>query len=774
MALSGSSSYAIIGNGIAGITAAEILRTEDTAADIVIITDDPFPPYYRPALKDYLAGRVREDKLWARPTNFYQDRAIRIITDRVLGVQVGQHRLELQSGRQLDYQKLLLAQGARASRLHCPGLDLKGVMTLRTVADYQQMKDLLNNIRRIVVTGSGTLALETIETLRHRGYQVTHLIRHSTLWSEVLDATASDLVLQQERRDGVDVRLQEEIQEIIGKNGQVSGVRTTNGVQIPCELIVVAIGIDPIIDFVKKSGIPCGRGLKVDEKMRTAAPDIYAAGDVLETSDAMTGRTRVIGQWYPAIQQARAAAYAMLGLLDTKRLFRSSTFYNATFLYGLDFAATGITTLSKQSQDYQELVADPQPLSYHKVILKNGIPVGALALGQRAGVLAYKRAIDYKVDLTPVATRLFAADFDLDNWLDKQAVPQPILGVSREQAVPTGVFVISAVKQNTPRTSMQARLVPDKEGEPYAVVLSQAQPTLIGRQLDVSLHINDGSVSRRHAEISYGDGNYIVQDLGSANGTFLNGTRLVKGQKQTLKTADQLRFGNVGYTFQLKEVVVTLPEPAQPAVAKVSASQAAATRFFDVTKLKQDTATRHPRLNEQGELLLPEATQALATATVATFRASPALIVIKGGKPEVFYLRVAGGTSTRGKQQLKIGRDPHNDVMLNDVSVSRFHAELSPGPDGFYIRDLKSSNGIIVNQVKVTNLYRLDHEDRLIIGSFICYFMQPQRIEHRETVSTPSVAKACSTCGTIPGNPTARFCSRCGAPLKAAVAEVKR
>src|SRR5205085_4944415 len=202
--------------------------------------------------------------------------------------------------------------------------------------------------------------------------------RRRTLWSEVLDATASDLVLQQEKRDGVDVHLEEEIAEITGKQGQVTGVVTTQGAHIPCEMVIIAIGVEPIIDFIKSSGIPCGRGVKVDGAMHTSAPDIYAAGDVLETTDSLTGRTRVIGQWYPAVQQARAAAYSMLDLLDTKH--HPGTFYNATFLYGLDFASVGLTNIPKGGQGYQEIIADPEPRTYRKVLLKDGVPVGMLSL----------------------------------------------------------------------------------------------------------------------------------------------------------------------------------------------------------------------------------------------------------------------------------------------------------------------------------------------------------------------------------------------------------
>jgi len=262
-------SFLIVGNGIAGVTAAEILRDEDAAADISVVADDPFPVYYRPALKDYLGGKLREDKLWARPISFYQDRQIRFLNDRVVGLEAGSHRVLLRSGQVLNYSRLLLAHGARASTLTCPGLDLLGVTTLRTVADYQRVLSHLNNVRRVVITGSGTLALESTETLRHRGFQVTHLLRRRSLWSDVLDPTASDLVLQQEKRDGVDVRYEQEIAEIVGQHGSVKGIITTTGVNIPCEAVLLGIGIEPNIDFVKSASVACGRGVKVDGGMRT-------------------------------------------------------------------------------------------------------------------------------------------------------------------------------------------------------------------------------------------------------------------------------------------------------------------------------------------------------------------------------------------------------------------------------------------------------------------------------------------------------------------------
>ncbi len=787
-------SYLIIGNGIAGATAAEILRAEDSAADITVIADDPFPVYYRPALKDYLAGRVREDKLWARPSSFYQDQRIRFLSERVVGIQVGQHSVQLQSGRQVGYSRLLLANGARPSTLKCPGLDLAGVTTLRTVADYQVVQNRLGSVRRVVVTGSGTLALETIETLRHRGFQVVHLLRRRTLWSEVLDATSSDLVLQQERRDGVEARVEEEIAEVIGTNGQVTGVVTTSRARISCDMVIIAIGIDPIIDFVKKSGIPCGRGVQVDSAMRTSAPDVYAAGDILETTDTLTKRTRVLGQWYPAIQQARAAAYSMLDLLDTRHPFRSSTFYNATFLYGLDFASVGQTSIPPDGQGYQEIVADPQPRIYRKVLLKDGVPVGMLALGDRKGALAFKRAIDHGVNLMPVASRLFADShdksgsyFNLSEWLDKQGVPPPILSVSREGAVAASRATASMVGAELASALGEAFLVPvgqaDDTPRLTEMQLSQTRVMTIGRQAGVYLLIDEGSVSRRHAEVAprFIEGNsfgqYVLRDLGSSYGTFVNDQRLEPGSIAILKQGDRIRFGNkVTYTFQVHFV-------AQQA-RRLTTLHELATGFYDPTAAGQAAPPLgQPVLNADGSLQLPGATSAVPAAVVATLKESPALIMIptinRGttGKPEVFHLK-------QGKR-LTLGRDKNNDIILADVAASRLHAEVLHGLDGVYIRDLGSSNGVMVNRTKIDNPYRLAHGDGIAIGSIMLYFIHvaprfivgaldevPGRGHYLSPRQGPppllgeaAQSYICRNCGTA-NTRIARFCASCGAPLE--------
>ena len=705
-------SYIIIGNGITGVTAAEILRAEDAACAITIIADDPLPAYYRPALKDYLGGSLPEEKLWARPVTFYADSHIRFIPARVTGIQAQQHFVQLHNGKRIHYTKLLLANGARPRSLNCPGLNLAGVYTLRSATDYQEILRRLEQVNRVVVVGSGTLALESAETLQHRGFAVTHLLRGQTLWSEVLDAVASDMVLHEERRDGIDVRTGEEVAQILEKNGQVSGVVTTSGERIPCEMVLIGIGIEPLLDFIRASGIACGRGVKVDNGLRTSAPDVYAAGDVIETTDAFTGRTRVLGQWFPAIQQAQIAAYNMLGALKSDHPFypgstheaRSAymNYYNATFLYGLEFASIGLTT-RPSSPGYTEIVAVPQPRNYRKALLKEGIIVGALLLGDRKQGMAFKRAIDHRVNLAPIANRLFASDFNLETWLDEQRVPEAVLNITKE-GLPRGYTSGKHATIDTLALSSEeyARAYKGGDADAYFVPLphpkvqvqaadlrlnmpGRARVISIGRQEGLTLLLAHSSVSRLHAEITCADGEYLLSDKGSSNGTFVNARPLAPDSPYTLRHHDRVRFGDVQFRFELRPRTGSTAS-AGPSFAHVEGSELHA----NVSRI----------LPEQVLRSLPDT----PTLVLVGQQATPQVIPLETGR------------------RYTLGRDAQNDIVLDDAATSRQHAEIFSAPDGFYARDTNSRYGVFVNNIKVTNAHHLSHGDRVVIGNVLVYF----------------------------------------------------
>jgi pSer/pThr/pTyr-binding forkhead associated (FHA) protein len=306
--------------------------------------------------------------------------------------------------------------------------------------------------------------------------------------------------------------------------------------------------------------------------------------------------------------------------------------------------------------------------------------------------------------------------------------------------------------------------------------LSQTQVMTVGRQTGVYLLIDHGSISRRHAEISYANGQYLVRDLGSTNGTFVNDVRLQPGSVQALKPNDVVRFGTtVKFTFTMR--MVSDEESIKTARSvKGGVSMAGITLHGLETGIFDPLAAPLPQgqpvLNADGSLLLPGTASPIPASVVATFNTAPTLIIVAGGEknrpPDVFLLK-------RGKH-ITLGRDKSNAIPLADIVTSRKHAEVFRGPDGFYIRDLRSSNGVIVNQTKIDNPYLLSHGDRIVIGSSHIYYIDLQANEARTALEVQEVTPPakpvgapglvfCTKCG-LANMPTARFCAGCSAPLR--------
>ncbi|HEV2661207.1 MAG TPA: FHA domain-containing protein, partial [Ktedonobacteraceae bacterium] len=485
----------------------------------------------------------------------------------------------------------------------------------------------------------------------------------------------------------------------------------------------------------------------------------------------------------------------------------SGTFYNATFLYGLDFASVGLTI---NVPGLQEIVAEPKPRTYRKVLLKDGVPVGMLALGDRRQALAFKRAIDHRVNLQPVASVLLADSFNLDDWLNRQGVPPPLLGVARQGDATIKQVAYAgtqpAAMAISPHLTEALLLATDRtEGIPAETRLSTTQVTTVGRQQGVQLLIDEATVSRRHAEISYANGQFILRDLGSSNGTFVNNARLQPASAYMLKPDDIVRFGKV---VNLKFVARAISGQAKN---MRGVSMAGIPDQQDAPGERADPRGQ-PLLRPDGSLLLPGATTPLSAAVVASFKQAAALVVLavgnmgeSKGPPQVFRLQ-------EGKR-LIVGRDQGMDIELADPVVSRRHAEISTGPDGFYIRDLGSSNGVTVNQARIDNPYRLSHGDRVSMGGCMLYFVDlrtsPERQRTEPVREQPRIAElvsatakhpaierdageqiarqervpvasgvhgrqdgsaslpqlvVCSKCGGV-NTRSARFCASCSAPL---------
>ncbi|HEU0299108.1 MAG TPA: FAD-dependent oxidoreductase, partial [Longimicrobium sp.] len=305
--------YAVAGTGIAGLSACEAIRERDPAAAITLVGEEPHPFYSRPGLAYLLTGSVPETRLYVRSPGEVAALGIDRIHARAASLHPAEHRLTLQDGRTIGYDRLLLATGAVSIPPEFPGGELDGVMQLDGL---DQARAMLRRARRrgsAVVVGGGSTALEIVEGLHAQGMHVHYFLRGDRYWSKVLDPVESAIVEERLEMEGVRIHRRTEVARAVGENGRLAAVETAAGERLPCEVLAVAVGIRPRLELAKEAGIAVDRGVTVDELLETSAADVFAAGDVAQVLDPATGRAELDALWNSALRMGRAAGAGMAG-----------------------------------------------------------------------------------------------------------------------------------------------------------------------------------------------------------------------------------------------------------------------------------------------------------------------------------------------------------------------------------------------------------------------------------------------------------------------------
>ncbi|MGA9193388.1 MAG: FAD-dependent oxidoreductase [Anaerolineales bacterium] len=324
--------YLIVGHGAAGLAAARTIRARDDTGAITILTDEPHRFYSRPGLAYLLSGDIPERQLYSVPDELYRRLHIGVRVGSVAAIHRHERVVSTQQGQQVAYDILLLATGAEAARPKLPGIDLEGVVTLDNLADARHILKQSRRARSAVVVGGGITALELAEGLAARGLKVHYLLRKDRYWASVLDPDESKRVESGLGHEGIQIHHRTEVQEIIGRRGRVKGVLTKDGQRIGCQIVAVAIGIRPRIALAVQAGLETERGIIVDEYLRTSDPFVFAAGDVAQVYDPMSGSYRLDSLWWSADEQGRCAGENMAG--GAKPYLRSAPF-NVTRIGGL-------------------------------------------------------------------------------------------------------------------------------------------------------------------------------------------------------------------------------------------------------------------------------------------------------------------------------------------------------------------------------------------------------------------------------------------------------
>jgi len=357
----------IVGGGHAGAQAAIALRQNKYEGTIAIIGEEPETPYERPPLsKDYLSGEKPFERILIRPATFWAERDIAMLLGkRVARVDAEAHHVKTADGETIGYSKLIWATGGSPRSLICSGHDLAGVHAVRTRADVDRLMGELATTSRVVVIGGGYIGLEAAAVLSKLGKHVTVLEALDRVLARVAGEPLSRFYEAEHRAHGVDIRLGATVDHIEETAGRATGVRLADGESLPCEMVIVGIGIIPSVEPLLGAGAVGGNGVKVDAACRTSLPDIFAIGDCALHANGFADGAEIRLE---SVQNANDMANAV-----AKTLTGTETEYHAvpwfwSNQYDLRLQTVGLSI----GHDATVLRGDPAARSFSLIYLKQG------------------------------------------------------------------------------------------------------------------------------------------------------------------------------------------------------------------------------------------------------------------------------------------------------------------------------------------------------------------------------------------------------------------
>lgn len=329
---------AIIGNGISGITAARFIR-KFSDHRITVISNETDHFFSRTALMYIYMGHLRYEDTKPYEDHFWSKNRIELKKGFVQKVDTEKKSLIFDNEELLHFDKLIIACGSKPNRIGWPGESLEGVQGLYHYQDLESMERYSEGLKRAVIVGGGLIGIEMAEMFHSRHIPVTLLVREKSYWGKVLPPEESEMVNQEIFKNGIDLRLGQELAEILDDgNGKVGAIRTKSGETIDCGFVGLTIGVRPNIDFLKKSNIDTNRGILVDEFLTTSIPDIYAVGDCAELRTPTKGRRPIEAIWYTGRMMGETVAHTICKkptIYQPKLWFNSAKFFDIEYqVYG--------------------------------------------------------------------------------------------------------------------------------------------------------------------------------------------------------------------------------------------------------------------------------------------------------------------------------------------------------------------------------------------------------------------------------------------------------
>ena len=342
----------IIGNGISGITAARYIRKlSDHRISVISSETEHF--FSRTALMYIYMGHMTYENTKPYEDWFWKKNRIDLVHDHVQAVDTQSKQIQLKSGKNLTYDKLIIAVGSKPNKFGWKGQDLAGVQGLYAMQDLELMHRNTSNARHGVIVGGGLIGIEVAEMLASRRIGVTFLVRESSFWNGVLPPEESEMINRHIREHHIDLRLGTELKEVLpDSEGRTAAVITNKGKKIDCQFVALTAGVHPNVDFLRNHpSIETAKGVLVNEYLQTSAPDVYAIGDCAEHRQPSAGRRPIEAVWYAGQMTGKCVAANICG---KPQKYVPRLWFNSAKFFDIEYQIYG-TVLAKPPQNHAQL-----------------------------------------------------------------------------------------------------------------------------------------------------------------------------------------------------------------------------------------------------------------------------------------------------------------------------------------------------------------------------------------------------------------------------------
>ncbi|MCF8243803.1 MAG: FAD-dependent oxidoreductase [Saprospiraceae bacterium] len=344
----------IIGNGIAGITAARHIR-KLSDHKITVISGETDHFFSRTALMYIYMGHMRFEDTKPYEDWFWEKNRIELVRGFVEKVEPQSKLLHFEDGKTLAFDRLLIATGSKSNKFGWPGQDLEGVQGLYSYQDLEGMERYSPGLKRAVIVGGGLIGIEMAEMFHSRHIPVTFLVREKSFWDLVLPLEESQMINRHILENGIDLRLETELKEILpDANGKARAVVTNKGETIECGFVGLTAGVSPNVDFLKDSGIEMGRGVLVNDFLETNIPGVFAAGDCVQLQNPKHGRRPIEAVWYTGRMMGETAAHNIVRGGQSLIPYDPGTWFNSAKFFDIEYQVYG-TVLANPPENHAVL-----------------------------------------------------------------------------------------------------------------------------------------------------------------------------------------------------------------------------------------------------------------------------------------------------------------------------------------------------------------------------------------------------------------------------------